>query len=67
MKILFIYSVLTYIGGAFTIHKKVNMSKEMNAKDVFILLLSPLSITPILMMPIISSFVNMNYILFKLK
>lgn len=67
MRTLLYYCVFTYIAGAFFMYKRLRDVGMLEVRDIFLLIVAPVCITPILLMPILSIFVDLNFIVFKKK
>ena len=65
MKILQIYCLLAYIAGLFLMHKRLNDVKKLDVRDIILFILAPLCVSPILLMPTLSLFMNLNYVILK--
>lgn len=66
MRILLYYCVFTYIAGAFFMYKRLRDVGLLEIRDMFLLIVAPVCITPILLMPVLSIFVDLNFVVFRM-
>lgn len=58
-------SILLYASAFYIIHKRYKLGTDIVVKDIIILFFAPVSIIPILIMPIMSIFIDLDTVVFK--
>jgi len=56
-----------YLGGFYIMHLRYDAKIGLTVRDLIILIFSPFAVLPILIMPILSRFINLDHVLLKKK
>jgi hypothetical protein len=60
-----LFIIITYLLGMWVFHDRYQKYSVLTVRDIIILLLSPLCVIPVVIMPILSMVIPLDYELFK--